>query len=123
MQMFTDDSYESYFSIFTSIFRLPEGVPMHYIPGNHDIPLGPNVNFSPLARNRYAQHFSAPNSILEVANHSLILLDAVGLVEEDYRRYAAEMQFGEFDGVEGGVIEFIKELGDSKCYDGSSEHD
>jgi len=42
----------------------------------------------------------------------LILLDAVGLVEEDYRRYAAEMQFGEWDGTGGGVIEFVKALGE-----------
>ena len=105
-------SYESYFSIFESIFRLPESVPMYYVPGNHDIPLGPNRLFSPQARDRYARHFSAPNKILEIANHSLILLDAVGLVEEDYRRYAAEMQFGEWDGIEGGVIEFVKGLGE-----------
>jgi len=110
----SDDSYETYFSIFKSIFRLPEGVPMYYAAGNHDIPLGPNRLFSPLARDRYAQHFSPPNSILEVANHSLILLDSVGLVEEDYRRYAAEMQFGEWDGVAGGVIEFVKDLGESE---------
>jgi len=85
---------------------------MYFVPGNHDIPLGPNRLFSPLARERYARHFSAPNEILEIANHSLILLDAVGLVEEDYRRYAAEMQFGEWDGIEGGVIEFVKALGE-----------
>jgi hypothetical protein len=87
---------------------------MYYIPGNHDIPLGRNALFSPLARERYAQHFNPPNAILEVANHSLILLDAVGLVEEDYRRYAAELRFGEWDGVNGGVIEFIKGLGESE---------
>lgn len=87
---------------------------MHFVPGNHDIPLGPNRLFSPHARDRYARHFSPPNAILPIANHSLIMLDAVGLVEEDYRRYAAEMQFGEWDGVEGGVIEFVKDLGDSE---------
>jgi hypothetical protein len=92
---------------------------MYFVPGNHDLPLGPNRLFSPHARDRYASHFSPPNAILEIANHSLILLDAVGLVEEDYRRYAAEMQFGEWDGVEGGVIEFVKSLGDGKsCLEG-----
>jgi hypothetical protein len=90
---------------------------MYYVPGNHDIPLGPNRLFSPLARDRYARHFSSPNEILTIANHSLILLDAVGLVEEDYRRYAAEMQFGEWDGIEGGVIEFVKGLGERKLTD------
>lgn len=40
------------------------------------------------------------------------MLDSVGLVEEDYMRYASEMQFGEWEGMDGGVIEFIKELGE-----------
>ncbi|WVQ93288.1 hypothetical protein IAU59_000355 [Kwoniella sp. CBS 9459] len=109
----SDHEYEEYHSLFRSIFQLPEGTPMHFVPGNHDIPLGPNRLFSPHARDRYASHFSPPNAILPIANHSLIMLDAVGLVEEDYRRYAAEMQFGEWDGVEGGVIEFVKDLGDN----------
>lgn len=93
---------------------------MHYVPGNHDIPLGPHRLFSPKARERYSTHFSEPNAVLEVANHSMILLDAVGLVEEDYRRYAAEMQFGEWDGVEGGVIEFVKALGEGESDPGVS---
>ncbi|KAJ9111075.1 hypothetical protein QFC19_001273 [Naganishia cerealis] len=39
------------------------------------------------------------------------MLDSVSLIEEDYRRYAAEVQLGEWEGVPGGVIEFIKKLG------------
>jgi hypothetical protein len=45
-----------------------------------------------------------------------VLLDSVSLVEEDYRRYASEMQFGEWDGVEGGVIEFVKSIGDGRSF-------
>lgn len=46
------------------------------------------------------------------------MLDAVSLIEEDYRRYAAEVQLGEWEGVPGGVIEFIKNLSDSEsCRD------
>ena len=107
--------YEEYVGLYNSIFQLPPDIPMHFIPGNHDIPIPLGAShrlFSTLARDRYANHFSPPNSILQVANHSLILLDAVGLVEEDYMRYAAEMQFGEWDGVEGGVIDFVKTLGE-----------
>jgi hypothetical protein len=85
---------------------------MYFVPGNHDLPLGSNPRlFSPYARERYARYFAESNSILSIANHTFILLDAVGLVEDDYRRYKAEMQFGEWDGEEGGVIEFVKELG------------
>ncbi|EIW67142.1 hypothetical protein TREMEDRAFT_34063, partial [Tremella mesenterica DSM 1558] len=110
----SDQDYDDYVSLFRSIFRLPTSTPMFFVPGNHDVPLGPNPLFSPLARDRYSKHFSPPNAILPIANHSLILLDAVGLVEEDYRRYAAEMQFGEWDGVGGGVIEFVKALGEER---------
>jgi len=42
------------------------------------------------------------------------MLDAPSLVEEDYRRYAAEVQLGEWEGVPGGVIEFVKSLGEGK---------
>jgi hypothetical protein len=108
--------YDEYHNLFRSIFTLPPSVPMHFVPGNHDLPLGTTREFSPYARNRYAKYFSPPNSVLPIANHSLILLDAVGLVEEDYRRYAAETQFGEWDGVAGGVIEFVKGLGDGTSY-------
>lgn len=101
--------------MFKSIFRLPTTVPMYYVPGNHDIPLGRTGNrFSSHARQRYIDHFSSPNSIVTIANHSIILLDSIGLVEEDYRRYYAEMQFGEWEGSEDGVIGFVQDLGRGK---------
>jgi hypothetical protein len=88
---------------------------MYYVPGNHDIPLAATGKmFDANARRRYADHFGRSNGILRVANHSIILLDAIGLVEEDYRRYYAEMQFGEWEGIKSGVIEFVQALGRSE---------
>ena len=58
--------------------------------------------------------FSKPNELVSIANHTFIMLDAPSLVEEDYRRYAAEVQLGEWEGVPGGVIEFVKSLGEGK---------
>lgn len=104
--------YEEYYDLYASIFTLPSDTPIYHVPGNHDIPLGPYKLFSPHARERYARHFTQPNDVISIANHSIVLLDSVSLVEEDYRRYASEMQFGEWDGVEGGVIEFVKSVGD-----------
>jgi hypothetical protein len=52
--------------------------------------------------------------LISIANHTFIMLDAPSLVEEDYRRYAAEVQLGEWEGVPGGVIEFVKSLGDGE---------
>jgi hypothetical protein len=58
--------------------------------------------------------FTPPNALVNIANHTFIMLDAVSLIEEDYRRYAAEVQLGEWEGVPGGVIEFIKNLSESE---------
>lgn len=60
--------------------------------------------------------FTPPNALINIANHTFIMLDAVSLIEEDYRRYAAEVQLGEWEGVPGGVIEFIKNLSDSESW-------
>lgn len=107
-----DVRYEEYYEIFHSIFTLPEGTPMHFVPGNHDIPLvGPHKHsFSDHARRRYEEHFGQPNMILPIANHSFILLDSIGLAEEDYKRYASEVQFGEWYGMEGSGFEFVNSV-------------
>ncbi|WVN91103.1 uncharacterized protein L203_106352 [Cryptococcus depauperatus CBS 7841] len=110
--LLSDQEYREYVALFRSIFQLPPTTSMHFIPGNHDIPIGPNGLFSTKARSRYPQYFEPPNTVLPIANHSFVMLDAVGLVEEDYRRYASEMQFGEWNGVDGGVIEFVQKLKD-----------
>lgn len=107
--------YDDYYALFKSIFKLPPATPTYYVPGNHDIPLGRTGNvFSPYARQRYEEHFGKSNEIVTIANHSIILLDSIGLVEEDYRRYYAEMQFGEWEGIKDGVIEFVQKLGKSE---------
>lgn len=60
-------------------------------------------DFSDEADGRYTSHFGPLNQILEVANHTFVLIDAPGLVEEDYRRsergvsyarWAADMTHG-----------------------------
>ncbi|KAI5450911.1 hypothetical protein NCC49_002651 [Naganishia albida] len=111
--VFDDQEYRTYLDRFKSIFSLPDSTPMYYVPGNHDLGLGPNRLFSPYAKQRYAENFTPPNALINIANHTFIMLDAVSLIEEDYRRYAAEVQLGEWEGVPGGVIEFIKNLSDN----------
>lgn len=109
--------YAEYVKIFKSIFTLPPGVPMYYVPGNHDIPLvgahgdEDDYGISHDARKRYAKHFGQTNHVVPIANHTFVLLDSIGLAEEDYQRYASEVQFGEWDGVPDGVIEFINNIG------------
>lgn len=104
-------SYDEYYQIFRSIFKLHPTTDIYFVPGNHDIGLGPPGTFSPFARRRFQEHFGDLNAVVSVANHSLILLDSIGLIEEDRRRYAAEIQYGEWSGIAGGVIEFVQGLG------------
>ncbi|EIN11270.1 Metallo-dependent phosphatase [Punctularia strigosozonata HHB-11173 SS5] len=84
------DEYERYYARFKSIFRAdPSTTPVWYLPGNHDVGLGTSTEFSPDALERYKLHFGATNRKASVANHTLLLIDAPGLVDEDARRRRA----------------------------------
>lgn len=48
--------------------------------------------------------------MLHIGGHDLVLLDAPGLVEEDYRRHAAGKTFAGWEGARGGAVEFVKGL-------------
>ncbi|EJU04167.1 Metallo-dependent phosphatase [Dacryopinax primogenitus] len=104
------DEYARYFARFQSIFSMPSSILSYYIPGNHDVGLGYNQAFSSRARERYQKHFGALNQVLEVSNHSLVLIDAPGLVEEDYRRYSAQTDFASWLPTAGGSIEFVQSI-------------
>ncbi|KAH7102678.1 hypothetical protein BKA62DRAFT_699433 [Auriculariales sp. MPI-PUGE-AT-0066] len=94
------------------IFRLPKGVDALWVAGNRDVGLGHSASFSA----RYRQYFSMAfdnqplNHVARIGNHTLVLLDSPGLVEEDYRRFGAEVPFDEWKGSHGGAIDFLKSL-------------
>jgi hypothetical protein len=111
--------YERYFRRFKSIFPLDTSIPQYFIPGNHDTgyvnhlalllsanihSLGVSDQFSEKAAARYESHFGPLNSRVTIANHTIILLDAPGLVEEEAQRP------GRYDGkpVPGGSIELVQ---------------
>lgn len=62
------------------------------------------------ARHRYATHFGPLNQQVTLQNHTLVLLDAPGLVEEDYRRVALNKQYSEWEPISGGPIELVKSI-------------
>lgn len=64
--------------------------------------------FSKHVRKRYELHFGRTNQHLEVANHSLVLLDAPAIVDEDYMRAGYVTSFEEWIPLRDGAIEFIK---------------
>ncbi|KAJ6499162.1 Metallo-dependent phosphatase-like protein [Mycena sanguinolenta] len=108
----SDDEYESYFRRFKSIFSLNSRVPQYFIPGNHDTGLGISEEFSEKAGARFKSHFGPLNSRHTIANHTFILLDAPGLVDESTRH-------GKYDGnsVGGGPLELVQSFAKSRNED------
>jgi hypothetical protein len=128
------DRFEEYVQKFRDTFHLDEEhSEIKFIPGNGDVGYVPsfimkrawNVRISrclsldsyrlgsvnQFARHvteRYASHFGHPNEQLHFANHSLVLLDAPGLVNEDYQRAGRGTSFDDWKPLKGGAIEFVK---------------
>ena len=81
--------YQEYAARFHSIFSAPPSLPVYYMPGNHDVGLENGSNTSPVARARYRTTFGPLSQHVVLGGHSLFLVDAPGLVEEDWRRESA----------------------------------
>ena len=59
------------------------------------------------ARRRYTKYFGPHNNRVSIANHTLIMLDAPGLVDEDYRRAGTGKSFEDWQAIPDGTIDFI----------------
>lgn len=55
--------------------------------------IGKDDEWSDEAHERYTSHFGPQNQVVDIANHTFVLLDAPGLVEEDHARYISGMSF------------------------------
>ncbi|KAH9062351.1 Metallo-dependent phosphatase [Lactarius vividus] len=108
----SDDEFAAYVEHFRNFFlrTLEPGVEVRYIPGNADVGLGVAGAFNKHVRQRYERHFGRANQLLAAANHSLVLLDAPGIVDEDYMRAGPGTSFEEWIPLRDGAIEFIKGL-------------
>ncbi|EIW63035.1 uncharacterized protein TRAVEDRAFT_69187 [Trametes versicolor FP-101664 SS1] len=95
----SDDEYGRYVRRFRSIFAHDERLAMHYMPGNHDIGLGvssPSYRFSDLARERYLSSFGPLNQRITLGNHTVLLIDAPSLVDEERARTASGASYSEW---------------------------
>ncbi|CDO69293.1 hypothetical protein BN946_scf184976.g12 [Trametes cinnabarina] len=95
----SDEEYARYIRRFRSIFAAQDHLPMYYIPGNHDIGLGSSSStyrFSEHALERYQSNFGPLNQRASVGNHTALLIDAPGLVDEDRYRSLAGMTFAQW---------------------------
>ncbi|RPD78267.1 Metallo-dependent phosphatase [Lentinus tigrinus ALCF2SS1-7] len=110
-----DDEYEAYFRRFKDIFAGDKELPMYYLPGNHDIGLGtssPRYQFSDHAVDRYTSHFGVLNQHVTLANHTVWLIDAPGLVDEDRERTVAGMSYAQWARPDR-TIAFVQSLAQS----------
>ena len=80
--------YQEYVARFYSIFSTPPSLPVYYIPGNHDVGLENAPNTSANARPRYKTTFGPLSQHVVLGGHSLFMVDAPALVEEDWRRHS-----------------------------------
>ena len=75
--------------------------------------IGSSRKFSPSRVDRYISHFGPLNRRIEISNHSIILLDAPGLVEEDRQRLQYGYSFSSWSAKPNGPVDFVKKLSSS----------
>ena len=86
--------YQEYVQRFRSIFSTSPTLPIYYVPGNHDVGLGNGSDTSSFARSRYRDAFGLLSQHVVLGGHSLLMVDAPALVDEDWRReQAGETRF------------------------------
>lgn len=85
----TTSRYQEYVERFRSIFSVSPSLPVYYLPGNHDVGLGNGRDTSKIARSRYRAAFGPLAQHVVLGGHSLLMVDAAALVDEDWRREQA----------------------------------
>ncbi|KAI0314114.1 hypothetical protein OF83DRAFT_1064363 [Amylostereum chailletii] len=109
----SDSEHAAYVRSFHDTFPVPSGTDVYYVPGNTDVGLGVANAFTKHVRDRYIAHFGPLNQVLHISNHTLVLIDAPGLVDEDYSRAGEGTSFENWVPIRHGPIEFVKTLADS----------
>lgn len=71
---------------------------------------GIQAGFSEKVHERYITHFGPLYQRVDVANHTIVMVDAPGLVEEDHERAIAGLSYQRWAAANpGGPIAFIQE--------------
>jgi len=70
--------------------------------------MGVSPSSSQITRSHYLKSFGPFNQLIDIRNHSFILLDAPGLVDEDYQRSAYGVGFDKWKAIPEGVVSFVK---------------
>ena len=106
--MFASFRYDVYYETFTNMFPVPSNeTTVHYLPGNNDVGLNMDPIESQHARRRFTNHFGPLDQTVVIQNHTLVLLDASRIIEEDYRRLRGGPNY---ESPEDGTMGFVKSL-------------
>ncbi|EIW82858.1 Metallo-dependent phosphatase [Coniophora puteana RWD-64-598 SS2] len=104
------NDYEDYYKRFNDTFSVDPSVPVYYLPGNSDIGLGDSPLFSVHAHDYFKKYFGPLNQVVTIAGHKFVMLDASGLVDEDYRRHTIEKTYDEWMSSPDGTVSFVKSV-------------
>ncbi|KAG6813544.1 hypothetical protein H0H92_009936 [Tricholoma furcatifolium] len=99
--------YERHAQKFKSIFQLHPSTSVFHIPGNNDVGMGVSPSFSRAIRGHYTELFGPFNQQINIHNHTFLLIDAPGLVDEDYQR-AGHVGFDKWSPLPDGTVAFVK---------------
>lgn len=72
--------------------------------------LGDSPSFSKDARLFFEKRFGPLNRVVPISGYQFVLLDAPGLVEEDYRRHAHGKTYDHWTPLPGGPVEFVQSI-------------
>ncbi|KAF9232279.1 hypothetical protein BU15DRAFT_81432 [Melanogaster broomeanus] len=87
-------------------------VPFYFTPGNNDI--GRLPIFFQGRRRLFEEHFGPLNQVVPISGHKFVLLNAPGLVEEDYRRHAHGKTYDQWTPLPGGLVKFLTSISDQE---------
>ncbi|KAG6880194.1 hypothetical protein C0992_003858 [Termitomyces sp. T32_za158] len=102
--------YQRHAEKFKSIFSLDPSIPVYYIPGNSDVGMGVSLSSFKAIRTQYTNLFGPFNQHILIRNHTFLLIDAPGLVDEDYQRAGQGISFDDWTPLHGGTADFVKSV-------------
>lgn len=100
--------YQKYYEAFLQMFPLEPNVDAFYVVGNLDVGMGLARRIQ--ARNAFSKTFGSLNQQVVIHNHTFVLLDAPGLVDEDYTRDARGIDYNDWTPLHDGPVEFVKNV-------------
>ncbi|KNZ72877.1 hypothetical protein J132_01869 [Termitomyces sp. J132] len=102
--------YQRHAEKFKFIFSLDPSISAYHIPGNSDVGMGVSSSSFKAIRRQYLNIFGPFNQQVVIHNHTFLLIDAPGLVDEDYQRAGTGTGFDDWTPLTGGTAAFVKNI-------------